>query len=75
MPYVHRVVQAGRTVEHRKMQSFRVHTKGVKRGPNKAVSYTHLGDVYKRQAPIRGPPRKSKPGSTSGWQKNTCAGT
>lgn len=34
MAYVHRVVKAGPCVEHKKMQSFRVHTKGVKRGPN-----------------------------------------
>ena len=33
MAYVHRVVKAGPCVEHKKMQSFRVHTKGVKRGP------------------------------------------
>ena len=30
MAYVHRVVKAGPCVEHKKMQSFRVHTKGVK---------------------------------------------
>ena len=34
MAYVHRVVKAGPCVEHKKMQSFRVHTKGVKRSPN-----------------------------------------
>ena len=34
MAYVHRVVKAGPCVEHKKMQSFRVHTKGVKRQPN-----------------------------------------
>jgi len=34
MAYVHRVVKAGPCVEHKKMQSFRVHTKGVKRGHN-----------------------------------------
>lgn len=55
MAYVHRRVQAGRTVEHRKMQSYRVHTKGVQRGPN------------------RGPPPRSRPGSMSGLQKNTCS--
>ena len=34
MAYVHRVVKAGPCVEHKKMHSFRVHTKGVKRQPN-----------------------------------------
>jgi hypothetical protein len=34
MAYVHRQVEAGQTVEHKKMQSFRVHTKGVQRQPN-----------------------------------------
>lgn len=36
MAYVHRVVKAGPCVEHKKMQSFRVHTKGVKRAPNRS---------------------------------------
>lgn len=35
MAYVHRVVKAGPCVEHKKMQSFRVHTKGVQRSPNR----------------------------------------
>ena len=34
MAYVPRVVKAGPSVAHKKMQSFRVHTKGVKRSPN-----------------------------------------
>ena len=50
MPYVHRVVQAGRTVEHRKMQSFRVHTKGVKRGPNKGTTTERQARINERVA-------------------------
>lgn len=45
MPYVHRQVVAGRTVEHKKMQSLRVHTGGVKRQPNR-------GHTSERQAKI-----------------------
>ena len=50
MPYVHRMVQAGRTVEHRKMQSFRVHTKGVKRGPNKGTTTERQARINERVA-------------------------
>lgn len=45
MPYVHRRVQAGPCVEHRKMQSLRVHTKKVQRQPNK-------GSTSEKQAKI-----------------------
>ena len=38
MPYVRRTVTTGKTVEHRKMQSFRVHTKGVRRNPHKGTT-------------------------------------
>lgn len=44
MAYVHRVVKAGPCVEHKKMQSFRVHTKGVKRGPK----YRHTTEKQER---------------------------
>ena len=50
MPYVHRMVQAGRTVEHRKMQSFRVHAKGVKRGPNKGTTTERQARINERVA-------------------------
>ena len=50
MPYVHRMVQAGRTVENRKMQSFRVHTKGVKRGPNKGTTTEKQARINERVA-------------------------
>lgn len=45
MAYVHRRVQAGKSVEHKKMQSFRVHTKKVKRKP-------HTGSTTEKQAKI-----------------------
>ena len=45
MAYVHRVVKAGPCVEHKKMQSFRVHTKGVTRSPNR-------GHTSEKQAKI-----------------------
>lgn len=48
MPYVHRRVKAGRTVEHRKFQSFRVHTKGVKRGPNRGTTSEKQARVNER---------------------------
>ena len=50
MPYVHRIVQAGRTVEHRKMQSFRVHTKGTKRNPNKGSTTEKQAKINERVA-------------------------
>lgn len=50
MPYVHRMVQAGRTVEHRKMQSFRVHTKGVQRRPNKGTTTEKQARINERVA-------------------------
>ena len=45
MAYVHRRVQAGPIVEHRKMQNPRYHTKGGKRGP-------HTGSTSEKQAKI-----------------------
>lgn len=48
MPYVHRRVRAGRTVEHRKFQSFRVHTEGVKRGPNRGTTSEKQARVNER---------------------------
>lgn len=45
MAYVHRVVKAGLCVEHKKMQSFRVHTKGVQRSKN-------TGHTSEKQAKI-----------------------
>ena len=48
MPYVHRRVKAGRTVEHRKFQSFRVHTRGVKRGPNRGTTSEKQARVNER---------------------------
>lgn len=50
MPYVHRIVKAGRTVEHRKMQSFRVHTKGVTRGENKGTTSEKQAKINERVA-------------------------
>lgn len=34
MPYVHRTVIAGQVIEHRKMHSSRIHTKGIERSKN-----------------------------------------
>lgn len=48
MPYVHRRVKAGRTIEHRKFQSFRVHTRGVKRGPNRGTTSEKQARVNER---------------------------
>lgn len=45
MAYVHRVVKAGTTTEHKKMQSFRAHAKKVKRAP-------HSGSTSERQCKI-----------------------
>lgn len=50
MAYVHRRVQAGPTVEHRKMQSSRVHTKGVKRGPNRGRTSEKQAKINERVA-------------------------
>lgn len=50
MPYVERIVSAGSTVEHRKMQSSRVHTKGVKRQPNRATTTEKQAKVNERTA-------------------------
>ena len=50
MAYVHRRVVAGQTVEHRKMQSYRVHTKGVKRGPNKGTTTEKQAKINERVA-------------------------
>ena len=53
MPYVHRRVKAGRTIEHRKFQSFRVHTRGVKRGPNRGTTSEKQARVNERVAEER----------------------
>ena len=50
MAYVHRRVTAGRTVEHKKMQSFRVHTKGVKRSPNSGTTSERQARINERVA-------------------------
>ena len=50
MAYVHRRVQAGRTVEHRKMQSYRIHTKGVQRGPNQGTTSEKQARINERVA-------------------------
>lgn len=50
MAYVHRRVEAGRTVEHRKMQSFRVHTKGVTRSPNHGITSASQAKINERVA-------------------------
>jgi len=48
--YVHRRVKAGRTVEHRKMQSFRVHTKGVQREANHGTTSDKQAKINERVA-------------------------
>lgn len=53
MAYVHRWVKAGCTVEHRKMQSFRVHTKGVKRSPNHGTTSEKQAKINERVAEER----------------------
>ena len=53
MAYVHRRVKAGRTVEHRKMQSFRIHTKGVQRGPNHGTTSEKQAKINERVAEER----------------------
>ena len=50
MAYVHRRVKAGRTIEHRKMQSYRIHTKGVQRGPNHGTTSEKQAKVNERVA-------------------------
>lgn len=50
MPYVHRIVQAGRTVEHRKMQSIRVHSKGVTRKPHSGTTSEKQERINERVA-------------------------
>lgn len=50
MAYVHRRVQAGRTVEHRKMQSYRIHARGVKRGPNHGTTSERQAKINERVA-------------------------
>ena len=50
MAYVHRVVKAGPCVEHKKMQSFRVHTKGVQRQPNKGTTSEKQARINDRTA-------------------------
>ena len=48
MASVHRGVKAGQSVEHRKMQSFRVHTKGVQRQPNKGTTSEKQAKINER---------------------------
>uniref|UniRef100_A0AAU8B822 Rep protein n=1 Tax=Dulem virus 34 TaxID=3145752 RepID=A0AAU8B822_9CAUD len=48
MAYVHRRVKAGQCVEHKKMQSFRVHTKGVKRSPNHGATSEKQAKINER---------------------------
>ena len=50
MAYVHRRVRAGHTIEHRKMQSYRIHTKGVQRGPNHGTTSEKQAKVNERVA-------------------------
>lgn len=50
MAYVHRRVKAGRTIEHRKMQSYRIHTKGVQRGPNHGTTSEKQAKINERVA-------------------------
>lgn len=50
MPYVHRTVKAGAVVEHKKMQSFRVHTKGVKRSANRGTTSEKQARINERTA-------------------------
>lgn len=50
MAYVHRRVKAGRTIEHRKMQSYRIHTKGVQRGPNHGTTSAKQAKINERVA-------------------------
>ena len=50
MAYVHRRVKAGRTIEHRKMQSYRIHTMGVQRGPNHGTTSEKQAKVNERVA-------------------------
>ena len=53
MAYVHRVVKAGPCVEHRKMYSFRIHTKGVRRGPNTGTTSEKQAKINERRAEER----------------------
>jgi len=50
MPYVHRRVVAGHTVEHKKMQSFRVHAPGVKRAANRGKTTERQARINERVA-------------------------
>lgn len=50
MPYVHRRVEAGRTAEHKKMYSSRVHTKGVKRKPHSGATSEKQERINERVA-------------------------
>ncbi len=50
MAYVHRRVVAGQSVEHRKMQSYRVHTKGAKRQPNHGTTSEKQAKINERVA-------------------------
>ena len=50
MAYVHRRVKAGRTIEHRTMQSYRIHTKGVQRGPNHGTTSAKQAKINERVA-------------------------
>lgn len=50
MPYVHRTVKCGRVIEHRKMQSYRVHTEGAKRKENKGTTGEKQARINERVA-------------------------
>ena len=53
MAYVHRVVKAGPCVEHKKMQSYRVHTKGATRSPNSGHTSERQARINERAAEER----------------------
>lgn len=50
MAYVHRIVRTGRTVEHKKMQSYRVHTHGVQRKANQGTTSVKQAKINERVA-------------------------
>lgn len=50
MAYVHRRVEAGSTVEHRKMHTCRVHTPGVKRRPHSGTTSEKQANINERVA-------------------------
>lgn len=50
MPYVHRIVRAGNTVEHKRMYTCRIHTKGAPRRPNEKKTSEAQAKVNERKA-------------------------